>query len=86
MDNNNKASFSPTPRKEGKKQGEDTMDFSRAIAHVVSGKKIHKLEWVNKGFYGFLKGDVLHLHKPDGSENQWILNQGDIIGKDYILV
>jgi hypothetical protein len=62
------------------------IDFSSSIKYLLEGKKIHKLEWKNKEFYGALEGGTLKIHKPDGNFYQWILNDGDMLGKDYIVL
>ena len=62
------------------------LDFYSAIREVVEGKKIHKLEWGDKEFYGLLDNDILKLHKPDGKLYQWVISFEDIIGEDYIVV
>jgi len=62
------------------------MDFYSAIREVFEGKKIHKLEWGNKEFYGLLDGNILKLHKPDGKLYQWNVSYGDIAGTDYIVL
>ena len=83
---------SPTPAQVGgqiqdKAQAEQqTMSFPMAIQKVMEGKKIHKLEWKDKEYYGFLNGGLLSLHKPDGKNYQWILNDGDLLGNDYIIL
>ena len=61
------------------------MDFPTAIKEVLVGKKIQKLEW-GKGFYGFLDGGFLKLHKPDGKNYSWTLSEADLMGDDYIVV
>lgn len=63
-----------------------TIDFYEALKEVLSGKKITKLEWKNKEYYGFLDGDILKLHKPDGKSYGWTLNNGDLSGTDYIVI
>ena len=62
------------------------MTFPEAIKEVIEGKKIHKLEWENKEFYGFLDADKLSLHKPDGKNYQWLVNDGDLLGTDWIVI
>jgi len=62
------------------------MSFSHAIKQVIAGKKIHKLEWEDKEYYGFLNGDILSLHKPDGGNYQWMLSHGDLIGTDWVVI
>jgi len=76
---------SPT-QKESAPVGITKMTFSQAIEKVIDGKRIHKLEWKDKEFYGFLNGDVLSLHKPDGKNYKWIISDGDLSGNDYITV
>lgn len=81
-------SVSPTPNKE--KEDSTNMDFYSALKKIVEGKKVHKLEWENKQYYGLLiltpEGEILGLHKPDGNNYQWIVSVGDMKGSDYILV
>ena len=75
-------SQSPLPNK----PDQSTMDFPAAIKEVIDGKKIHKLEWKDKEYYGWLNGNILSLHKPDTKNYQWVLNDGDLKGNDYIVV
>jgi DNA polymerase III sliding clamp (beta) subunit (PCNA family) len=60
--------------------------FSNIIKELLDGAKIHKLEWKDKEFYGFMKDGKLTLHKPDGKDYDWILNDGDLSGSDYIII
>ncbi len=62
------------------------MDFPKAIKEVIAGKKIYRMEWKDRNYYGFLNGDILSLHKPDGKIYQWIINDGDLMGKDWIVI
>jgi hypothetical protein len=62
------------------------MDFPDAIREVTVGKKIHKLEWADRGYYGIVNGGVLSLHKPDGKFYQWVINDGDLTGADWIVI
>ena len=62
------------------------MDFGHALQEVVDEKKITKLEWDNKEFYGILKDGNLMLHKPDGKLYHWIVSDGDILGTDWIVI
>ena len=75
---------SPNPKDVGIETNQ--FDFITAIQHIISGKKIHKLEWEDKEYFGFLNGEILSLHKPDGKNYQWVISLGDLNGKDYILV
>lgn len=78
---------SPLPPKKSveiqPKHGE--MDFFSAIKQVIDGKKIHKLEWEDREYYGYLIDEVLCLHTPDG-DHSWVLSLGDLGGKDYIVI
>ena len=62
------------------------MNFGEAMSEVVIGRKVHKLEWKDRNYYGFLNGDILSLHKPDNKNYQWVLNLGDLTGTDYIVI
>lgn len=65
---------------------DDAFDFFEALEYVLKGKKIHKLEWKDEGFYGFMKDEQLHLHKPAGTVHPWIISYGDMTGTDYIVL
>lgn len=85
MENN----ISPLPQKSNNqiiKTQPKGMDFPSAIREVIAGKKIHKLEWENKNYYGFLNVDKLSFHKPDGNNYQWIISDGDLMGDDWIII
>jgi hypothetical protein len=77
------ATLSPKP--EGKKERQ-LMDFPDAIRKVIEGKRITKVEWKDEGYYGWLKEFRLKLHKPDGSDNDWIISDGDLNGKDWYVL
>lgn len=63
-----------------------TLSFPEAIQEVIDGKKITRLEWKDAGTYGFLNGDILSLHKNSDEKNyQWIVSDGDLMGKDWVL-
>ncbi len=63
-----------------------TMDFPNALRAVIDGKKISKLEWSDPNIFGVLTSGFLMLHKADGKYYQWIINDGDILGKDWFVV
>lgn len=73
---------SPTPPKDKSLQ----LNFSQAISELLAGKMVTKLEWNDKDYYGTLADNRLRLHKPDGQLYDWILSEGDLSGKDYIVV
>ena len=76
-------SISPIPSKNKKKI--TTLTFPEAIAEVIKGKKIERLEWEKKE-YAFLNADMLSLHKADGKNYQWIINDGDLLATDWIVI
>ena len=61
------------------------MDFSEAIGKVIDGQKISRVEWADRECYGFMNQEVLSLHK-DGKNYQWIISDGDLQGKDWIVI
>jgi len=75
-------SHSPVPKKIEVVE----LSFGEAMNEVLLGKKIHKLEWKNVEYYGFINDTILSLHKPDGKIYQWTLSEGDISGTDYIVL
>lgn len=62
------------------------MNFYKALQEVSLGKKIHKLEWKDESYYGIMDNGMLKLHKPDGQLYNWIINDGDLAGEDWIVV
>ena len=62
------------------------MKFSEALDKMLEGKKVHKLEWDNKEYYGVLYNAALRLHRPDGKNYQWVVSEGDIMGDDWIVL
>ena len=80
---------SPTPPKSKPQSAPPPvpqLDFSQAIAEILSGKTVTKLEWNDKDYYGVLADNRLRLHKPDGQLYDWILSEGDMSGKDYSVL
>ena len=61
------------------------MDFPTIMKAVVAGQSITKLEWMNKDIYGVLKDGFLMLHKEDGKFYQWMISEGDLQGKDWVV-
>lgn len=62
------------------------MTFPDAIKEVIDGKRITKREWDNNNVYGMLRDGFLMLHKEDGKFYQWILNDGDLKGEDWVVL
>lgn len=66
--------------------GQIVMDFPAAIKKVIDGQKITRLEWKNKKYYGVLHNQFLMLHKPDSKLHAWTISEGDLWGKDWIVI
>jgi len=86
---------SPLPNIKQEVQDEQTMTFGKAIDALAdsvdmeygnSSKRIYKSEWEDEGYYGILKDKILLLHKPTGEFHQWIISDGDILGKDWTVI
>jgi len=75
---------SPVFEKKDNKQ--KTLNFNQIIGALLEGKKVHKLEWEDKGYYVYLKDEILLLRKPGGKKYQWVLSKGDLEGTDYIIL
>jgi hypothetical protein len=67
-----------------------TMTFYEALKKAITdGVKITKIEWADKRSYGLMKDGILQLHKSGEPKNKlhpWILNDGDILGIDWIII
>jgi hypothetical protein len=61
------------------------MGFYGAILSIVDGKKITKLEWDNKEEYGFMKDEILSIHR-NGKDHGWLVSLADVSGEDYVEV
>ena len=85
--NNNKNSLSPTPNSSVKvEDAEVLLNFGQAMELILLDKKIHKLEWEYRNYYGFLKDGVLTLHKADGKDYDWRVSEADLSGTDYVVL
>lgn len=63
-----------------------TLSFDEAIKEVIAGKKVTKKEWGDKRIYGHKFQGFLMIHKADGKDYTWIINDGDLLGNDWLLV
>ena len=64
------------------KQG---MSFPDAIAELIKGKKITRIEWDDLESYGELKDGYLMIIL-NGVTHKWIVNDGDLLAIDWIVV
>ena len=62
------------------------MSFGEALIGVAKGGLITKLEWGDETIYGFIDNGILKLHRSDGTEHNWIVSDGDIVGEDFIIL
>lgn len=64
-----------------------TTSFAGAILLVTKNKKIRRLEWENKEDFGYLDGtDGFLKIRRDGKDYIWKVNDGDILGEDWIVL
>jgi len=77
---------SPLPKKKIEEKNGKCFGFDTIIKRLLEGKKIHKLEWEDKEYYGFIDKGILCLHKPDGKIYQWVVSDGDLSGTDWIII
>lgn len=62
------------------------MDFSEAIKAILQGKRVHRLAWENKEWYGLLRNSKLQIHNPQKEFADWIVTEGDLEGTDWIIL
>ena len=61
------------------------MTFPEAMAEVIKGAKVTRLEWQNNGVYGVLKDGLLQI-RMDGQLKRWIVSDGDLLNNDWCVV
>jgi hypothetical protein len=64
-----------------------SMTFPEAIQAVIDGKRVTKLEWEaneEPESYGELRDGFLMLWR-NGKWHQWLVSDGDLLGKDWIV-
>lgn len=65
------------------------LNFTDAIREILDHKKVTRREWGEKRTYFLLKEGILQIHKAGEAEKDThpvILNDGDLIGEDYIVL
>ena len=81
---------SQSPKKEDcvSESNTQTMDILGCISNIIGGKKLTRLEWGDKDIYGYLSKTTctLTLRKKDGVDYSWLVNEGDLLGKDWVIV
>ena len=61
------------------------MTFPDAMAEVIKGRKVTRLEWQNNGVYGVLKDGLLQI-RMDGQLKRWIVSSGDMENSDWKVI
>jgi len=61
-------------------------DFAGIIQSIIEGKRVHKLEWKDRRYYGIMVDGRLMFHKPDGKFYAWVVSDGDLLGQDWIVL
>jgi hypothetical protein len=77
-------SASPLPKKIEVKDETPMLTFLQAMEAVIEGKRVTKKEWDDVTCYAELKDGFLIIHTD--KEHQWLISQGDMEGKDYIII
>jgi hypothetical protein len=62
------------------------LSFPEAMKLVIEGKQITKIEWHNDNVFGVLKDGFLMIHTADDKFHRWIINDGDLLGNDYVVL
>jgi len=61
------------------------LSFPAAIAAVIVGERITRLEWGDPSAYGMLRGGMLQIHR-DGEWFNWLVSDGDMLGQDWVVL
>jgi hypothetical protein len=75
---------SPLPKKIEVKDETPMLTFPQAMEAVIEGKRVTKKEWDDVNNYAELKEGYLIIHTD--KDHQWLVSQGDMEGKDYIII
>lgn len=73
------------------------MDFGTALKTIVHGGRVTKLEWADPNIYLLMfmwgasnpntpAGMYLTIHHADGTMHPLCVNDGDILGEDWVVV
>ena len=84
QDADSQPSFSPSPMRKPTTTNME-MDFVKAIQAVIAGEKITKREWNDPEIFGVMRDGYLRLIKH-GVSNVWIVNDGDLLGNDWVIL
>ncbi len=77
-----KGEASPVPKK---KVIGNEMGFPDAMAAIIAGQTVRRLEWADEEEYCLLRDNFLSIHR-NGKFHSWTVSEGDMMGKDYVIV
>ena len=60
--------------------------FAHAVTQMKLGQRLTKGEWKNSDWYCQLRDAKLMIHRPDGTWHDWIIQEGDLLGEDWISI
>ncbi len=61
------------------------MNFPQAMQAIIDGNYITKLEWNDSTIVCGLVNGRLSLRKADGIWYGWTINDGDMLGTDWVV-
>jgi len=61
------------------------LTFDEAMKAIINGERITKLEWHNPNQYGQMREGWLMIRRG-GVWYQWLVNDGDLLGTDWMVV
>ena len=73
-------STSPVPQTLTKR----LFSFPEAMAEVIAGRRITRTFW-NNDHYCLLKDGKLCIYR-EGNFRQWLINDGDMLSEDWIVI
>lgn len=76
---------SPVPQRALPLTDEVLIDFPQAMQAVIDGKTITKKEWVDPESVCKLEGGRLRI-RLENVWHDWIISDGDMMGKDWVIV
>ena len=61
------------------------LNFYQALQEMLKGKRVTKNEWENDEEYGFMRAEILHIHRDEdgGKDHRWVISEADIKGTDF---
>jgi hypothetical protein len=71
--------------KTNKIESQTLMSFPDAMAEVILGKKISRVDWNNTEEFGILKDGQLQIHTK-GKFHSWLVSDGDMLSQDWIVL